>query len=341
MLSSGAGTSHPGVPAGQEPWWARFVLAECLHNQLTPLQAAAFALHLEVAVPALAALGAEPVAAAQLVACPLRPAAGGVTATPAPAGTALGGAALDCAALDGVLLDGGSGPYPLSDGGRTALVPLAPRPGADPGLRTTALIALDQPRVSVRPAGPGLADLRLTGLAVPGDQLLPIRPEWPLAAEVWIAVHRVATAQGLLADAHRHATSRSSLGAPLWEHQWVKFGIAQSVAQVDGVRQLVRHAARQAGLGRCAPELAAAAGLRSARLLNTVSAHCLQLRGASGHVQARRLQEVLMESRLLTAASQVEGRARDTFAALAAANTAAAAAVAAANAANTVNAGGR
>lgn len=278
-------------------WWAPLVLAEAAAELLTPLQAAAVAAHAGIAVPALAAAAAgaahgdAPVEEARAVGYPLD------------------GDGVDVRQVtDGVRLSGTHEGFAAADELHSFLLPV-------PGPAATRLVAV-VPATAAGVRVVGATAVRLDGVFVRSRSLLPVDRRHLGTARLWLAAYEVAAARRLLARTRRHAGERRSFGRPLWEHQAVQLRIADLVAQADGARRLVHHAARTAEPAEPAePALVAAAEAEASRLLRETAVQCQHLHGAAGYLAGQPAQHLLLGARVLSAKRRVDQRARTALAA--------------------------
>ncbi|MGH3392914.1 MAG: acyl-CoA dehydrogenase family protein [Actinomadura sp.] len=278
-------------------WWAPVVLAEVAAELLTPVQAAAVAAHFEIAVPALAAApehdarGGDPVAE-------------GIRVVGYPLGR---GEVAVRRVASGVRLTGTYKGFAAAGELHSFLLPV-PRSTA-----TQRVAVVNATSVGVRVVAP--TGVVLSKVFVQHCCLLPVDREYLASARLWLAAYEVAAARQLLEQTRRHTNVRRSFGQPLWEHQAVQLRIADLVAQADGTRRLVHHAARSLSEATATPELIAAAEVNASRLLRETAVHCQHLYGAAGYLAGQRSQQLLLEARVLSATRQVDQTARAAIAA--------------------------
>jgi citronellyl-CoA dehydrogenase len=114
-------------------------------------------------------------------------------------------------------------------------------------------------------------------------------------------------AVGAMADAVErtaaYVSERNAFGAPLMANQWIRYSLAELVAEVDLARRY-NHACAEAVLAGADPmavtKMASIAKLTAGRLQRKVADTCLQFHGGVGYMEETWTSRYFRDSRLLS-----------------------------------------
>jgi citronellyl-CoA dehydrogenase len=116
------------------------------------------------------------------------------------------------------------------------------------------------------------------------------------------SVMGLAAAEQAIALTVKYCSERQTFGKPLIENQWIHFKLAELLAEIEALRQLIYHCTRMLIAGQEATKEIAMAKLKTGRLARVVADTCVQFHGGMGYVEEYPIARYFRDSRLLSIA---------------------------------------
>ena len=117
------------------------------------------------------------------------------------------------------------------------------------------------------------------------------------AGRIGVAALSLGIAQGALDAALAYAVRRRQFGRPIWDHQEIRFGLAEVAAQVQGARHLTYHAAWLKDRGRPFGKEAAMAKLTAAALAASATRRAVQCLGGAGYTSDHPVERMMRDAK--------------------------------------------
>jgi acyl-CoA dehydrogenase len=184
-----------------------------------------------------------------------------------------------------------------------------------------ALVALDQPGVTITPIDENLAG-RDAGLADVTLSDLDTNPGLAYASalhrdlDLWFAVLALANARTALALAVDYVHARKVFGRPLAEFENTRFRLAELWAELASVTVFVDSCVQARAAGLLDTSEAAAARLTANRVCGQAADQSLQLHGGYGYMREYPISHVFADARFLQTMASAYSNPRETLASL-------------------------
>jgi acyl-CoA dehydrogenase len=186
-----------------------------------------------------------------------------------------------------------------------------------------ALVALDQPGVTLTPVDEnlaardaGLADVTLTDIDMNPDFASPSALHRDL--DLWFAVLALASARAAMGLAVDYVHARKVFGRPLAEFENTRFRLAELWAELAGVTVFVDSCVHARSSGALDVTDAAAARLTASRVCGQAVDQSLQLHGGYGYMREYPISHAFADARFLQVMASAYSNPRETLAATAA-----------------------
>lgn len=114
------------------------------------------------------------------------------------------------------------------------------------------------------------------------------------------ALMAVGGARKMVEMTAEYCRTRQAFGRPLLHNQWIQFRLAELATEIEALRHLAYHCARQTAAGQEAPREASMAKLKAGRLIREVADTCLQFHGAMGYAEEYPMARLYRDARLLS-----------------------------------------
>ncbi|MCV7102789.1 acyl-CoA dehydrogenase family protein [Mycobacterium palustre] len=189
-----------------------------------------------------------------------------------------------------------------------------------------ALVALDQPGVTITPTKPylagrdaGMADVTLGDTVTDADFASTGALHRDL--DLWFAVLALASARTALALAVEYVHARKVFGRPLAEFENTRFRLAELWAEIAGQTAFVDSCVHARSVGALDLADAAAACLNAGRVCERAVDQSLQLHGGYGYMREYPISHAFADARFLQVLASAYSNPRETLASSVALNS--------------------
>jgi butyryl-CoA dehydrogenase len=117
---------------------------------------------------------------------------------------------------------------------------------------------------------------------------------------VGIGALAVGLAQAALEEATRYAKERQTFGAPIAEHQAIRWMLADAATEIQTARLMVYYAAWLKGEGRPYTKQASMAKLFATEMAERVCRNAIQIYGGYGYSREYPVERIYRDARLMT-----------------------------------------
>lgn len=97
-----------------------------------------------------------------------------------------------------------------------------------------------------------------------------------------------------------YCRTRHAFGKPLLENQWIQFRLAELATEIEALRHLAYHCARQTMAGHDITRDVSMAKLKAGRLIREVADTCVQFHGGMGYAEEYPMARLYRDARLLS-----------------------------------------